>query len=424
MQPDASRNPWTTLPLLALLAAVAWLAGCGGGSESGGDEGAGAPSIPGSGDADVDPEEAGAAESVGPQAPGRGPLAQIVTSADVHDFGSVWAGAELAHEFEFEAGGEVPLRIVAVKPDCGCTLAHLEQILPDGNRQPYELDTEVAPGTRFALAITFDTVGRNGGQSKAIRIYANVPGGVRNMTVAAEVRPFLEVEPRQHSLGQITIFDRVEKTFKVRSVGGETYRLEGPTNSLPEPMEVSLVPVDPGDDGRSATWEVTVSVGENMPKGSRNYSLHLRTDLVNDYAPRDEAGQPVPFGIDAMVHATVVGAVSVQPQNLNFGLVGGDQTVARTVRLTPHEAGFALPEPTWEVKPFKEGASTAFQDTLKVTARPAPDQEGAWDLELLLDGLGPEVGNSFYGRLVIETGPPPGAASLQVTLSGIRSAGS
>ena len=129
-------------------------------------------------------------------------------------------------------------------------------------------------------------------------------------------------------------------------------------------------------------------------------------------------GKPQPFIAKAMLSAVIAGLVSVEPQNLNFGLVGGEETVARTLTLASHDPAFELPEPTWELKPYKEGASEAFAKTLQVTVRRAANGSD-WELELLLDGLSADVPRSFYGRLVIATGHPK-EPRLEVTLSGLR----
>jgi hypothetical protein len=119
-----------------------------------------------------------------------------------------------------------------------------------------------------------------------------------------------------------------------------------------------------------------------------------------------------------MISAVIVGPVAALPQNLNFGMLTSDQTVARTIRVESHDPSFKLSEPRTRIRAYKEGSSLAFAETLHVTAREV-EGENAWDLELLLEGFGEGVGRSFLGYLVIETGHPD-VPILEVTLSGLK----
>ena len=117
-----------SIPTLALFL-LSVLAGCGG-------EEAAQPSEKVGGADGVD--EAVRDEADGPEDPnehtheGNEDLARILTTDALHDFGQVWQGSVVAHEFEFTAGGAVDLSILDYKPDCGCTVAHLEMINEDG----------------------------------------------------------------------------------------------------------------------------------------------------------------------------------------------------------------------------------------------------------------------------------------------------
>jgi len=417
--------------------ALAALVGCGGGSpaaSTGGDEPAAtSPAETGSPAAGADERgasrelvEAGSGSDAPPAAPlpdppaQDEPLAQILSTAAHHDFGRVWQGAEVTHEFQFTAGGDTDLVIQDFRPDCGCTVAHLEILHPDGTRSPYELKSPAPAGTKFALAASFDTTNREGSQTKGIKIYANILGGVRELTFRADIQPLLRVEPRVAAV-EMTVLESREATFTLSGVSGEPFLVTPLRDGLPDELEVTATPLDPAtsdDDGRAQRWSIRAVLHPGMPKGIRSYQLRLKTDIVNESSRLLENGEREPFVAQAMLSAVIAGRVAVEPQNLNFGLVAADDTVARTVTLKSYDPGFELPEPTWEVKPYKEGASEAFAKTLHVTKRRAENGED-WELELLLDGLDPEVPRSFYGRFVIQTGHPS-EPTLEVTLSGLR----
>ena len=82
--------------------------------------------------------------------------------------------------------------------------------------------------------------------------------------------------------------------------------------------------------------------------------------------------------------------------------MGGEETVARSIRLTCHDPHFTLTEPELALRPLKGGDPVPLRDTAQFTSRPVPG-ENAWDVELLLAGL------SAAG--VYRLRPPPGASA-------------
>ncbi len=347
--------------------------------------------------------------------------ARIVCDGPTHDFGVAWEGSILVHEFRFEAAGDEDLTIINVKPDCGCTAADLELVRDDGTREKYEFRTPVPPGTKFAMAVTFNTRGREGQQPKNIHLYANVPGGAATMTLEARVKPFLAIQPKIQALGKISVLDTATAEFTVSSVGGERYKLEPTRRALPPEVSIETEPMDPDDDGRATSWKVKATLGPGMPKGTRTYPLDLQTDLENPHGPVQSDGSRARFVVSPSVNAMVVGPVSALPQNVNFGIMRSDQTVAKSFRVECHDPDFVLPEPKAEVKPIRDGASVAFAETLRLTTR-RDEEANAWEVEVLLEGLGEEVARSFLGRLVVETGHPQ-EPTLEITLSGLKQGG-
>jgi hypothetical protein len=414
-RPPSPPSAWLLLASLALFAPFG--AGCG---DTGG--AGGAPSTPAS------PASPSAALTdlppAAPTPPEASPeptgelLARIDCTADQKEFGRVWQGTHVAHEFTFTAAGDHDLKIVDYRPDCGCTVAHLEVLAEDGTRTPYVLNTPVPPGTRFALAVTFDTTNREGQQTKTIKIYANVPEGVREMSLSADIAPLFRVEPRSQAIELMTVLETRDTEFLVRGAAGERFLLTATRAGLPEALAVEVIPVDPDETQRATAWRVRAVLNPGMPKGIRSYSLELKTDFPMPDVPLQADGTPPPFVVHATLSAIVVGHVAAAPQNLNFGMLAADETVARTVVVTCYDPDFALPEPKVEVKPVKPELPFPLAETLRVTTRKVAD-ENAWEVELLLEGLSPAVGRSFMGRMVIETGHPE-EPQLEVTLSGLK----
>lgn len=91
-----------------------------------------------------------------------------------HHFGDVKEGEKLTYEFKFTNSGTADLLIGAVSPSCGCTVA-------DFPKEP------VKPGDDGVIAVTFNTAGRSGMQSKTISVLSNAVPSTRVLTISAEV---------------------------------------------------------------------------------------------------------------------------------------------------------------------------------------------------------------------------------------------
>lgn len=77
-----------------------------------------------------------------------------------YNFGTVIQGEKVSYTFDFTNVGKKELIINNVKTSCGCTS-------PKWSKKP------IAPGEKGNIEVIFDSHGRNGEQSKTIKIFAN-----------------------------------------------------------------------------------------------------------------------------------------------------------------------------------------------------------------------------------------------------------
>jgi hypothetical protein len=92
--------------------------------------------------------------------------------AETHfNFGGVRSGVVVEHEFSFTNTGKVPLVISHAESTCGCTV-------PEWPKKP------VMPGESGVLKVKFNTLGKDGDQSKPVTITAN--------TIPAETKVYIE----------------------------------------------------------------------------------------------------------------------------------------------------------------------------------------------------------------------------------------
>ena len=79
-----------------------------------------------------------------------------------HHFGSIWHAEKVHYGFTFKNSGSDPLVITEVKTSCGCT-------------QPTYPKEPIGPGQEGVVEVTYNSVGKQGGQRATIRVFTNDP---------------------------------------------------------------------------------------------------------------------------------------------------------------------------------------------------------------------------------------------------------
>lgn len=98
-------------------------------------------------------------------------VAKLVFAETHYNFGGVRSGAVVEHEFSFTNTGKVPLVISHAESTCGCTV-------PEWPKKP------VMPGESGVLKVKFNTLGKDGEQSKPVTVTAN--------TLPAETKVYID----------------------------------------------------------------------------------------------------------------------------------------------------------------------------------------------------------------------------------------
>ena len=345
-----------------------------------------------------------------PEAPSDGVM--LFCAEPRRDFGRVWEGEVLEHEFRLRVLGVEDLVVENVRADCGCTVAELERIDAAGERVSVGSAEPIAPESELALRLRYDTHGRRGSTDRVVKLYCNEPDGVFEVSIGATVDARFETEPDpppwiQTSLGQSGV-----NQFIVRGVQAHRFRLEHEASGLPPTVQVELEPIDPGDAGDANSWRVRLTSGPRSPRGTHTYPVHLRARGLPGLAD-DGFATYVPF-----VTVRVLGAFSATPPTISFGGVRQAEVVSRTVRISCHDSEFSFAEPSVTLAPIMAGKPFGIEPTARIHTR-AVDGENAWDVELVLHGLAQELERTFLAKLVIETahGIEP---QLEVNVSGFR----
>lgn len=373
----------------------------------------------------------------------------IEFGTDRHDFGRAQQGDVLSHTFEMAAGGSSPLIIGQVAPTCGCTLSEVLVESPAGDLIPYVYGDPIEPGRKIHISARLNTSNKKNATQVRVNVTTNDPVRVSSLTLMANVEQFIQATPTIVMLGDIPQGATRTQFVDVRTTRGAKVFLkldERPGLVLPSGLDVSLSPVEPDEEGRSAHWKVEVNVGADAEEGRLGYQIRLSTDharpdateiekknAVNqaneDQGSADKDGKALPthqvssnYQVNVAVTGRVLGAMSCSPQFLSMGLVRPGQVVPRTVKLISHDTDFKFNAETMTVEIKGDGGKPLrWAEHFSSTARPAQGVNGV-DVELRLEGLPEGADGSFRGLMVIHTGHPT-KKTMEVHFSGVCRAG-
>jgi len=347
----------------------------------------------------------------------------IEFGTEKHDFGRTMQGEVLEHTFSMTSAGKNPLIVRQAKPTCGCTVGEMLVEGDDGKMVAYVFGDPIPPGRRIELAATLDTKNKRNKTQVRINVFTNDPVGLTQLGLSATVEPFMTATPSFVNFGDLSEDAVKSETIDVRTSKGVPILLTlNQSRPIPRPegMEIDLVAVNPGADGKSSHWQVLVHLGPNLKEGPVGYALNLVSDADMVGAKPLPNGSVPKYSINANVSGRVLGILSCNPQYLSMGLVRPGQVVPRTVRLTSHDPNFQLDDVQVELVGYRQ-EEFPWKDNFSTIVRPIPGQN-AVDIELRLNGLPDGSNGSFKGEMKILTGNSS-KPEIKVTFSGVCRAG-
>jgi hypothetical protein len=105
---------------------------------------------------------------------GTEPKPVIEFEAVEHDFGKIYDGKPVSHEFKFTNKGKAPLLLSNVQPACGCTT-------PEWPREP------IMPGEKAKIKAIYNAGSYRGVFSKGITVQSNSASGNVQLTIKGSV---------------------------------------------------------------------------------------------------------------------------------------------------------------------------------------------------------------------------------------------
>lgn len=157
----------------------------------------------------------------------------ISLTETAHDFGKVFEDAPLTYTFVIRNTGGSPLEIQDVDPDCACTVASYDRLIPPGGEG------------KITLTIKPYSVLRQFKKETAVRV--NDPEHPEViLTLQGVAQPFIEIEPSHIIRLRGIANDDVRGQVRFISHLPTPWEIKEYRTNIPDKIEVALKAVEPG----------------------------------------------------------------------------------------------------------------------------------------------------------------------------------
>lgn len=158
---------------------------------------------------------------------------QLVLSEDHFDFGEVFEDRQLSHKFVIKNNGAAPLQILKVDPDCACTVADYEHTVSPGCQG--EINLAIKP---YSVMRQF---------RKETKVWTNDPQrGEFSLVLTGKAKPFIEIQPSHIVRLRGAPGDNLHSEVRFTSHLPGPFQITDFRTNIPDKIEVSLKPVEPG----------------------------------------------------------------------------------------------------------------------------------------------------------------------------------
>jgi Protein of unknown function (DUF1573) len=224
-----------------------------------------------------------------------------------HDFGRVTQGQVVSHEFILENTGTADIVIQRVAPSCGCTAA-----APSSNT--------IRPAEKVTLKVDFDTSGFSGEKTKSVDVFTNDRDMPQlALVLRGTIMPRVEISPERLDFGDLAVnsvtSQELEREIEVTASDEGGSKIIG-AQSFSKYLKVEKV----GGDDRKAKFRIQLD--PTVPRGP------LRDRVVVEIAA--DARRSV---VNVPVLGFVIGTMRVNPATVSFGVIDGQGSVERRVKV-------------------------------------------------------------------------------------------
>ena len=170
---------------------------------------------------------------------------KIYAERATHNFGILLQGKKLDHTFIIKNNGDSPLKILHIRPACGCTAVNASSPV-------------VNPGKSSQIKVSFNSANFYGKVSKTIAVESNDPETpVYTLTLTGNIIEEVSVKPKQLNLGQVKPEVATVNYLIVENRSSKPLKLISVKSPMPQLLVKSdRAQIKPGD---SAKISVTVT---------------------------------------------------------------------------------------------------------------------------------------------------------------------
>jgi uncharacterized membrane protein len=171
------------------------------------------------------------------------PLIQV--DHPTYNFGTILQGKKLDYTFVITNAGDVPLKILHIRPACGCTAANASTPL-------------IQPGKTAEIKATFNSANFFGTVTKTIAVETNDPKTpVYTLSLTGTITEEIVITPKQLNLGQVKAEVARSFTLNIENRGGKPLKLTSLKTPMPQvTLKSDKTQLKPGE---TATLSVTVT---------------------------------------------------------------------------------------------------------------------------------------------------------------------
>lgn len=153
-----------------------------------------------------------------------------------HNFGEVWSTETLMHSFKISNTGQAPLKILQVKPACGCTVAG-------------SYPREIAPGGVGEFPFKMSANKLRGVFTKTIKIRTNDPANADlQLALTGKIKYLVDTEPQTAQFGNVKEDEVAVRVVKIKNNTEEPLTLTMDETSTSETFKAELSETVPGKE--------------------------------------------------------------------------------------------------------------------------------------------------------------------------------
>ncbi len=225
---------------------------------------------------------------------------KVVFEEQTYDFGKIYQGEIVQHEFRFKNQGNDDLIINNVKSSCGCTAALASKNnIPKG--ETGEIQIKFNPGHYLGKVLKTVTVNSNDPENAASKL-----------TITGEVCEEISINPRLVNFGIVKKGESCSRNLEIRIA--PELKIEIKKIESPNPY-ITIVQKKTSDN----IYSCQITMNKNDYIGKFNGIIFVYTN--NNKQEK----------IDVPFYGEIIGDVTIYPEMLLFGVVKKNQEVKRTI---------------------------------------------------------------------------------------------